>query len=234
MCLPTLLQKQCNEHLPSENSIISIDPGVRVAATCYDPNQAKMIEWGKGDAARFYKLAKWMDKLQSQWQSKSTKCKRRYRLKKAWHRMITKIQNIVSEFHNKFTLWLCRNYQTIILPQFDSQAMVKKADRKIKNKAVRQMLAWSHGKLRQNLIVKARKFNNTIVLCSEEYTSKTCGKCSWVHARLGGNEKFQCNRCNFVSGRDHNGARNVLLKVMSELSSPTTNIAPQCAPLRTA
>ena len=49
----------------------------------------------------------------------------------------------------------------------------------------------------------------------ESYTSMTCGNCGIRNKQLGGNETFYCEKCNFETHRDINGARNILLKYMN-------------------
>src|SRR5215217_1767136 len=50
------------------------------------------------------------------------------------------------------------------------------------------------------------------VFASEHYTSKTCGNCGSIHTKLGSNKVFKCPTCDFITDRDINGARNILLR----------------------
>jgi len=43
-------------------------------------------------------------------------------------------------------------------------------------------------------------------------TSKTCGKCGHVHARLGGKKIFKFPECGYIADRDANGAFGITLK----------------------
>ena len=54
------------------------------------------------------------------------------------------------------------------------------------------------------------------VLCTEEYTSQTCGHCGKTK-KMGGLEVYHCDSCQIKIDRDVNGARNILLKWMSTL-----------------
>jgi putative transposase len=59
-------------------------------------------------------------------------------------------------------------------------------------------------------------YNSVIVVeMSEAYTSKICGKCGHIHAKLGGNKVFKCPECGYVADRDANGAFNILLKALA-------------------
>src|SRR6185312_2900483 len=51
------------------------------------------------------------------------------------------------------------------------------------------------------LIHKAREHSwCRVVICTEEYTSKTCGFCSssYIHKKLGGSKVFCCPQCKMV------------------------------------
>src|SRR5207248_9290664 len=77
--------------------------------------------------------------------------------------------------------------------------------RKIHSKTARQMLTGSHYRFRQYLLHKSR------VICTEEYTSKTCGCCGVINRNLGSSKTLQCPSCGATIDRDANGTRNVKL-----------------------
>ncbi|CAB4427982.1 unnamed protein product [Rhizophagus irregularis] len=54
-----------------------------------------------------------------------------------------------------------------------------------------------------------------VIICSEDYTSKTCGSCGLVNDELGGLKTFKCEGYPFILDRDINGARNILLHFLS-------------------
>ena len=47
-------------------------------------------------------------------------------------------------------------------------------------------------------------------------TSKTCGCCGKINAKLGGAKTFQCSHCGYEADRDANGARNILLRYIGK------------------
>src|SRR5436305_15250320 len=58
------------------------------------------------------------------------------------------------------------------------------------------MLSWSHFQFRQFLLHKVREYPwCRVIICTEEYTSKTCGRCGHVHLKLGGSKVFRCPNC---------------------------------------
>lgn len=209
--------------------VISLDPGVRTFMTGYDP-VGKTYEWGKGDMSRITRLAISSDKLISiintntsrkNKDNKETKMKHRerYSLQKAYLRINQKIRRLVNDLHEKLSRWLVDNYRVIVLPEFNVSSMIKKGDRKIRNKTARSMVTWSHYKFRQKLISKSRETPwCKIIHSTEEFTSQTCGCCGFRDENLGSNKTFKCRVCKTVIDRDCNGARNILLLLLTKLN----------------
>jgi putative transposase len=208
-----------NEH--AHSGVISLDPGVRTFMTGYDPS-GKVMEWGKSDITRIFRLCKGIDALIGKHQAKE-KCKfvlnhrRRYKMKKAEHRARERIRHLLGDCHKKLAKWLCENYRVVLIPKFDVSHMVKRRNRKIRSKTVRQMVCWSHYAFRQRLKDKSREYPwIRVIECTEEYTSKTCGRCGWIHQKLGSSKVYDCRQCATKVDRDWNGARNILLKWIEE------------------
>ena len=66
------------------------------------------------------------------------------------------------------------------------------------------------------LINKTREYPwCKVVICDEDYTSKTCGKCGKIHEKLSGSKLFKCPYCHIEIDRDVNGARNILLRCIT-------------------
>jgi putative transposase len=212
LCIPKKLDKYNG---PPQNKVIAFDPGMRTFCTGYDPDGI-IVELGKSDISRIYRLCNSYDKLQSKWSQPTTKHAKRYRYKKAGARIQRRIRNLVDEFHKKTTKWVCENYSTIFLPKFETQKMVSKCQRKINSKTARNMLTWSHYRFKIRLMNKAREYPNCrVIICGEEYTSQTCSECGYLHRKIGGAKESKCPGCNQESDRDFNAARNILLKNMS-------------------
>ncbi len=202
-------------------AVLSLDPGVRTFMTGYDP-LGRVWEWGNQDMQRIYRLSHTVDKLQSRWTQKGVLHKKRYKLQRAARRLRLKVHNLVDEMHRKLAIWLCENYQVVLLPAFQTSQMIRRGQRKIRSRTVRGMVTWSHFRFRQRLLAKARAYPDCrIVICDEAYTSKTCGKCGQLHHKLGGNKIFKCPSCSVVIDRDVNGARNILLRFLTLNQSRT-------------
>jgi putative transposase len=203
-----------NENISEEcKGVIALDPGVRTFMTGYDPS-GSAIEWGKNDISRLYRLCRHFDKLQSI-RDKSIGARhkhKRYKLRRSMYRIQKRIRNLVMECHRKLALYLCQNYRVILLPEFRTQQMIGRGNRRIRNKTARQMCTWSHYRFRQFMQHKAREYPWCHVInCTEEFTSKTCGQCGTLHTKLGGSKIFKCPSCKIQLDRDINGARNIFL-----------------------
>jgi putative transposase len=214
LIVPREVEKKSEKQAPSSfENIVSLDPGVRTFQTTYDAS-GLATEWGKGDMSKIMVLCRKADKLQGAWKAKKGKSRRS--TKHVWLRALDKIKNKVKEIHCKLAVWLCENYRVILIPKFESSKMVRRAKRKIHTTTARNMLTWSHYTFRERLKSKAELYPwVNVVECEEPYTSKTCGCCGEINAKLGGLKTFKCGKCGYVADRDINGARNILLRHLS-------------------
>jgi putative transposase len=197
---------------------IALDPGVRTFLTGFDGSE--ILEIGSGDIGRIYRLARYLDKLMSRiGLSKGGQFKRlRYCLRKSAAKIRIKIKSLIHELHKKAALYLTTKYKLIFLPTFETQQMVKKGRRRLATKTARAMVTLSHYRFKQMLKHQAAKHGGVVVDVTEEYTSKTCSKCGYVHRKLGGSKKFKCPECGHTLDRDLNGAFNILLKALRDTS----------------
>jgi putative transposase len=85
------------------------------------------------------------------------------------------------------------------------------------------MLTWTPYRFKQIIKHQADKNGSIVVDLSEAYTSKTCGNCGHIHQKLGGSKVFKCPNCQTVIERDWNGARNILLRALSDSTCSVTN-----------
>lgn len=203
-------------------SAVAIDPGVRTFATTYSPQRAEVSEWGAGDMSKLFKLCHKADRLRSRMSNKTLNHHKRQRMKWGFRATYVRLKNLVADMHWKFATVLVDRYSEILLPIFETQGMVsKRAGRKIRSKTARGMLTWSHYTFRQRLLWKAQHRTDVkVILCTEEYTSKTCTSCGQLHTNLGSNKIFSCPSCGFTADRDVNAARGIYLKNEGLLAGP--------------
>ena len=202
------------ENQTINKGVIALDPGVRTFMTGYDACGG-LTEWGKQDASRLMRLEAIFSKLWARSMQKYRRNRSKRSHKRAALRIKKRIRNLVDEMHKKLATWLCQNYSTVLIPNFGVQKMVLKQNRNIGKKTSKAMLTWAHYRFRQRLIHKSREYGCKIIVCSEAYTSKTCGLCGALHPSLGGRKVFCCPHCKFTIDRDANGARNILLRYLS-------------------
>ena len=194
-------------------AIVSIDPGVRTFLTCYDP-EGYVVEFGAKNmeqTSMFRNLAK-LRRLAS---TQGVPSKKRKRLRLAALRVYERLQNRVRDAHYKCIAWLLRNYKTILLPKLDTARLVARDQSFLTGLTKQQMLSWNHSLFRTRLLDKARGFPDTqVIFCREDHTSKTCGACGYINPLLGSSKLFSCRVpwCNHLADRDHNAARNILLR----------------------
>ena len=221
LCILSPLKIRSDKQAPKtkyNRGVISLDPGVRTFMTGYDPS-GKCYEWGKDDMNRIVRLAVSADKLISISKDTRIKHRKRYGLRKSYLRINQKIRRLVNDLHEKLSRWLVDNYRVVIISEFDTSSMIKKGSRKIRNKTARSMVTWSHYSFRQKLISKSRETPwCKVIFTTEEYTSKTCGRCGELNHNLGGKKEFSCNSCKTVIDRDYNGARGIALLVLTKLN----------------
>lgn len=209
------LEVRAENQGPIEKRVIALDPGVRTFMTGYDPHGVA-FEFGRQDIGRIYRLCHAVDDLQSRWSQKGVDHHRRWRMRRAGARIRQKIRHLVDDLHCKLVKFLVRRYTIVLLPKFQTSQMLRKGQRRIRSKTARAMATWSHDRFQQRLLNKIREYPwCKVVIVNEAWTSKTCGRCGWIHQQLGGNKVFRCGRCHLECDRDLHAARNILLRFIS-------------------
>ena len=204
---------------------VSIDPGIRTFSTIYSPEGVEG-HLGNNISDKIYKIGKIYDKLFSLRFKKHSddnkkflkNCRTRRNMKKKCHKLLQRMKNITDDYHKKIINFLCINFDSIIIPKFDVSKKIRKDKRKINSKVVKNMLYLSHGRFLEKLKLTANRLKNKIIVTTEEYTSKTCGKCGNVKQNLGSNKVYNCDICKFKIDRDINGARNILIRALTKIN----------------
>ena len=181
---------------PRSDDECALDPGIRKFQTLYSNKEIVKVVPNKEMRAKLY-LKK--DKICS-----LEKCKTR---KRAISRINYKITNLTDDMHYKFINYIKTNYRTVHIPEFETQKLG------LKNRKVnRIMYDLKHYQFRTRLMDNFALVRHAgAVVCTEEYTSKTCTKCGSIN-NIGSAETYKCNTCGLVIDRDVNGARNIFIK----------------------
>lgn len=192
-------------------SACSLDCGVRTFQTVF--SKELILKVGDHDFQRIFRYCYALDKLISR-----KKRERSNKFNKAMQRIRWKVRDLIDEIHNKLTVVLCRMFDVIYIPTFETHDMVSK----LRHKTSRAMLGWAHYRFKMKLKSKAEEYSCRVIDCTEEYSSKTCGECGEISS-IGGKEVWTCKYCGCMHDRDINGARNILLKqIFLALRDPST------------
>ena len=206
-----LLTKQKDKDKPVINNqsyqSVFLDPGIRKFQSFYSPDgYCGYIDDTYNENCEF--ILNKLDTLQS-FKDKPQWKVNKHNIIKRMKKLRTKISNLINDLQWKLSNYLCKHFKTILIPVFQTQKMIMKSNnRKINTKTARMFNVFKHYQFRQRLHHVARKYNSQIVVVTEPYTSKTCGKCGSVNNALNGSETFHCQQCNLIIDRDFNGARN--------------------------
>jgi putative transposase len=216
ICLPIMKdsrsERQAREFSSNRlDGLISLDPGIRTFLVGYDGQNKQVLHFGTDANKKIEYICIRIDSLVSKLTKEPQR--KRVKLKKAIRHLRKKIRNTITDLHYKVSNFLCENYKTVIIPSFESQNMVR--GRKLNSRVARNLMNLSHFLFRQRLLSVSEEYENcTIEIVSEEFTSRTCGKCGTINKDLGSNKLFKCvnEKCKTEIDRDVNGARNILLK----------------------
>lgn len=204
--------------------MVALDPGVRNFQTFYSPHLNGQI--GNCTRNRYLKIFNESDLIKS----KLTKMKKKLKklrgidkvhlkkiiknLKKKFLSVITKPSRITKEIHNKTALFLCKNFDTVVIPEYSS----KETSKNLNETVNRSNQALSHFSFRQRLIHKVKQFKRTLHIVPESYTSMTCTKCGNLN-NSNKHEYLECNKCNLKIHRDLQGSRNIFIKTIEILKN---------------
>jgi transposase len=192
------------------NSIIALDPGVRTFLTSYD-TEGNSFEFGKNDIGGLARLLHYRSKLQSKMKNNTTRSKKRRSYRKALLKLNQRMKNLVNDVHRKLIVFLVANYKEIHIPKLNFHKF-----RKMTKKTRAKSAAWNHCLFVDRLVDYCKSQNGpqktNVVVCTEEYTSKTCSCCGNIKYDLGANKTYKCLQCKNIFDRDINAAKNILLK----------------------
>lgn len=191
----------------ADKEICSLDPGTRKFQTIYSEEIVIKIGIKK---EQIKKLQQKIDLLQS---LRSKKLIRKSHYNKRNNKIQYKVKNLVDELHYQTISYLTNTFKTIFIPEFESQELLKINKSK---KFRRDLLSLRHFVFKERLKAKSKlKEGCCVLVCTEEYTSKTCGRCGNI-VNIGSNEIFTCDNCFLEIDRDVNGSRNILIKQLNQ------------------
>jgi putative transposase len=197
------------EKYDEQINLVALDPGVRSFQTGYG-SDGKCFETGIKQSKTIKIIHKKIDLLRSK-QKESQKRSSKYNMKKRILKCGKKIYDVVSNLHNQFGSYLCKNYDKIFLPEFETSGMQESA--KLRPVTKRMMNSLRHFDFKNKMKCLCDKYGKRLYIVTEEYTSKTCGGCGVIN-EVGGSKKYKCE-CGVYIDRDINASRNILIKSLS-------------------
>ncbi|RLN73662.1 hypothetical protein BBJ28_00006319 [Nothophytophthora sp. Chile5] len=166
---------------------IALDPWTKAFMTGVDL-EGNVLEFGRDNKARLDAIRK---------------------PKRTFMSCMAKLKNCVKELHYKTCAYSTKHYDVILLPIFKTKKMVKKSSAH-NHGFNKSMLSLNHYQFRQLLLAKSEVKGKAVVVCSEMYTSGTCGHSYRLHVTLGSSDVFMCPHRSYRFGRDVNAALNIL------------------------
>jgi putative transposase len=193
---------------PKPRDYCALDPGSRSFQTIYSEQEVVQM---KHDKERIKKLQLKLDLMCS---LRAKKMIRYSSYKRRERRLYRKMDHLIDDMHHKTIHYLTSTYNSIIIPPFESQEMVKKSRNRHLN---RSLMGLKHYLFRSRLQQKCNSRGCMLTIGSEEYTSQTYGRCGML-TKVEHSDVYVCDNkeCRLVIDRDVNGARNIFIKILSE------------------
>lgn len=198
---------------PKTDDLVALDPGVRTFQTGYSPSGIA-LKCGHRQHDVLRALHGRLDALRSLRAKASVK--RKQRLRKACLRVEHKLHNTIENLHNQTASFLAKTFQTVLLPKFRTSVMQKGTT--LSRRTKRDLWSLSHYAFQQKLLGLCNWHGTTLYLVEEDFTTKTCGGCG-ILLDVGKAKLVLCKECGYRQDRDVHGARNILLKHLTQFGS---------------
>ncbi len=205
-----IYEKQTQDKMETKDNMIALDPGVRTFQTGYSPSGV-LVKCGEHQRTLIHRLHEKLDTLRSL-RTKAHQ-KRKQRIRNACLRMEHKIINTIDNLHNQTANYISKNYGVVLLPKFSTSVMQKGTT--LASTTKRDLWTFSHYKFQQKLIGLCNFHNTTLYIVEEDFTTKTCGVCGELK-EVGKAKIFECTSCGYKQDRDIHGARNIMLKHITQ------------------
>lgn len=187
------------ERTPIPTKAVGIDMGINFFAALSDGNVI-------GNPKHLWKFERKLVRKQRELSKKKGGSKNRKKARLSIARLHRKVRNQRSDFHHKETRKLVQSYGFIAVENLNIQGMVRnhRLAKHISQAAWRQFLRY--------LEYKAEEAGVWIEKVSPHYTSINCSVCGEAVPKTLTQRIHRCPYCGTVMDRDHNAARNILLK----------------------
>lgn len=183
-----------NQVYSTSKRIIALDPGIRKFLVGFDPQKEEALFFGEKAHVDITKILLQIDKTAGN-----------------THLLWKSINDKIADLHWKSIRYLVLNYDTILLPDFRVQHMIQG---KLARITKRMMTMFSFHVFKERLMWMAQRYGKKVIIVDESYTSQTCTCCG--NRKKTSSEIYRCKSCHQTFERDVMGARNILLKYITE------------------
>ena len=116
--------------IKEREKIVALDPGAKIFQAYYGLNDFGTIGYDMAQylSKKLRSIRHIQRHLSKGTNKKNEKLKNRRRLKKKLQNIYKNIRNKVNELHNQVAIFLCRTYDTILIPIFQTKKMIKNKD----------------------------------------------------------------------------------------------------------
>ena len=185
----------CNTNVARYKKI-ALDLGVRKMITTWDPSQRSFIFGNrKTNQIKDLLLKKSMYQSKNNW--------------RAMNSIEVKIKTLVKQLHHHASTFICKRYNTVIVPKLDVKNLTQKKYSRDYNKA---MLRLSLCEFIELLKTKGEIYNTRILSqedgVHEKFSSRMCSSCKFICPKTA-NEWKNCKNCGLEVDRDVNAAKNI-------------------------
>jgi putative transposase len=157
LCIP---EYQSMKNIFNRKPVVALDPGEKNFMTFYS-----LDEYGKiGINLREpilklrTRISKYQRAIKKQVNKNKSKLKNKRKLKKKINNKYKKIKNIVKELHNQTALNLCKKYDKILLPIFETRKMVFSKDDRVKKIKENIQKIKEESKTDQEITIKIKEY----------------------------------------------------------------------------
>lgn len=240
--------------IKNRKEVVALDPGEKIFNYFYSNELQGML----GDNMRI-KILNWqktIKKYQSIIDKKKNKDGKKVRnikrLKTKVRRLWLKIKGYVNEIHKKSAIFLCRNYENILIPEFKTKPMISKNQIKVENERIKEinnkqeaknelrklnkriklsknvkfvLSMQSHYKFKKYLKATAKRYRTNVYDVDESYTSQCCTMCGILSKDYDKKRIKTCSNCGLKIDRDTNGSRNIYIKSVCSMPGVKARLA---------
>ena len=189
---------------------VGIDRGVTTTATCsngkiFNLEPMKQID----DRIKFYQK-----KIAKKKKGSNNRNKIRIKLAKLHH----KKSNIKKDFNHKFSHYLVKNHDYIVMEELKVKNMTKSAKGILENHGSmvkqksglnRSILENNWSQLKQFVEYKVKWYGKTFKTVNPKDTSRKCSRCGHIHKDNRNGKLFHCLECNLMMDADLNASINI-------------------------